>query len=520
MPRETFSINEWSTRMSDFNFGEENEQGNTQEGVNMPVFTPALMDNKSVQGVFVTKFTPADVEDFRKILQENPPQRFQSTAQQNLGALLKKAIKEWMKKNPNCECFVEPFLWALKETDPYIGSIAFGNLMPQPWIVSAIGSVLHEFWKDNAPEFNDVLRNVLLNWDWYQPLHIMMDVYSRLKRFQEEEIEKKLREYWLYRIYYSNAVIDCLCAKPRSKENIQALISFVCKNKQQDKLQPATTIEISKKMREKVIEYLNTASDDDFKYAKEYYKQIQDVSRKARQEFGRLFSINPTTNIDVEQHVTDWAEVSADNTKKLQELEEILLYYLDDRNSNVLLIEAATRVPLLTNKIVTYYKGQPLAFRTQFALRAMAGKSANVPEYKQYLEQRYQTEGQRLDSPSAVMIGCAYCLSGHRELVEPLTRKVFLDGLGKDCKRIFIDIMIRFSEDYANAVDKIRAECLNNIQQACKLLDNCAAFYDKTPMDRTRYPVAFDQVCRYMKKCSNCSGTTVISKKRSNTVIH
>ena len=502
MPKKTFTLGELADHQGEIAVASEEELERTKREVTIPAFTPELvLDNRSVERVFVTKFYPEDVEDFRKILQANLPQRFQETAKANLSALLINAIREWLRIHTESECFVEPFLWALKETDNYIGSIAYGNSMPPPWIVDEVGCALLNFWKNNNDVYSAVLRNVLLKWDWYQPLHLMMNVYSGLDQYHDEALDKKLREEWLHRIYYANAVIKCLCKKPHTRENIHALMTFVSVDKQQDMLQQTTPINVTKKMRETVCDYLRDADEKLYAYAKEYYTANKlNFSVKAKKEFDWVFRIiEPKQTDDIEAYVNRWAKAGRDSDE-LQDLEVQLVYMLDDKNSETTLIETAGTLPNLTQRIATYYGEKQLSYQTQFPLGIIARQSGKVPAYRHFLEQRYLEKATGLHNKHSVQIGCAYCLTGHPEMVEPLARAIFLFGLGEFSNVIFLDIIDKYSKQYKAAVEKIRDECLKDIRRACTLLTNCTAFIPKSSIDRKHYPTVFDEVCKFVLK--------------------
>ena len=503
MPKKQFDISELSKYMGEIEYSDPEVLAREKEDISIPdtFFEDTAADDNSIEGVFVTKFSPSDVDDFRQILQANPPQKYQKDAKANLGKLLTKAIKEWLKAHTNTECFVEPFLWALKETDNYIGSITHGNMMPPPWIVSEVGNSLLEFWKINNPEFSAVLRNVLLNWDWYQPLHLMMYVYSRLKNYQDEALDRKLRKDWLYRIYYANAVIECLCAKPHTRDNIKALLQFVCADYQKDILQPTTQIDITHKMRENVRDYLASAEKIFDAYAAECYTAFRpNASKKATQMFDWLFNpgTDPDPSVQVKEFVNRWANVPKDNTDELQLLEMQLIYNLNDKETNTLLIQAAGNLPILTERIAKYYSDQRLSFETQFPLLTIAQSSKNIPVYKEFIEKRYQKDGAHLTNETGVQIGCSYCLAGHPELTEPLARAVFLDGLGVNCRIIFFKIIPCYSKQFKLAAESIRDDCLKDIQLACRLLTNCAVLYRKDQAVHTNYPIIFDEVCAFV----------------------
>ena len=503
MPRDKFNISELREHMPKMALADPEEVTRKQKDLFIPdaPFEDTAADNKSIESVFVTKFSPGDVDDFRKILQANLPQRYQQNAKNNLGALLEKAIKEWLRINTDSECFVEPFLWSLKETDNYIGSITNGNVTPPPWIISEVGNALLRFWKKNNPDFSAVLRNVLLNWDWYQPLHLMMYVYSRLENYQDEALDMKLRKDWLHRLYYANSVIECLCAKPRTRDNIQALLQFVCTDTHQDILQQTTTFPVTKTMRENVRGYLASAEKEFFAYAEECYIAFRpNVSKKAAKSFDCLFGINTGSDqLDqIKEFVNRWAK-NQQNDEELALLETQLVYNLDDEKTNTLLIQTADKLPKLTEKIAQFYSEQQLTFKTQFPLCTIAKSSANIPAYKKLIEQRYQEDGADLKNEASVQIGCAYCLTGHPELVEPLTRAVFLDGLGVQCRHIFFQITPSYANQFKFAAEKIRDDCLKDINLACRLLSNCTELFTNDPAVHTHYPIIFDVVCSFVK---------------------
>ena len=78
--------------------------------------------------IFLSDFSENDVDYFIDFLKANAPNLHRN----NLEELIIGRLNNWIINNPDA-CPIEPFLWALKNTDNYIGSVQ-NNANPQPWI--------------------------------------------------------------------------------------------------------------------------------------------------------------------------------------------------------------------------------------------------------------------------------------------------------------------------------------------------------------------------------------------------
>ena len=140
----------------------------------------------------------------------------------------------------------------------------------------------------NISSAKKVLNNVLTNWDWYQPIHVMLYVYKRLTQLNDEAIDKYIRDNLMYRALYSEAAFFCLCDKKKTEENIKALMRFVSQDAQRDL--NMSEIQITKRMLSMVEKYLRESSQSEFAVAQTYYTdELFSCGRKARAHFDGIF---------------------------------------------------------------------------------------------------------------------------------------------------------------------------------------------------------------------------------------
>ena len=334
----------------------------------------------SERRIFVTDFLPGDVEDFLKNLLE----KYKPTQnnKKSLSVIFTRYFENWQNEHRK-SCFYEPFLWALKCRDNYIGSLR-NNADPQPWLVEFLGDLLYKQWKD-TPDFMKVLENVITNWEWYQPVHIMLYVYRKLANVNEESLDKHIRENLLYRSLFSTSAFFCLCEKKKSRENIKALMFFVSKEEQDST--GFTKIQITKKMREGVEKYIKNLSDSEFDVAQTYYTdEMRSCSRKARKFYDDIFFPNPSIESEISDLANEWR---ANENKEYSALyKSRLAALLDKDNKQVIRVTANSRCESMIDSLLTIIDERQFDFYTQLILREMAGY-AGCEKYTAYIKNKY-----------------------------------------------------------------------------------------------------------------------------------
>ena len=138
--------------------------------------------------VFITQFSSEDVDYFLDF--------FKDCRGISDDALRKAAIRtlsDWIRRNSGRSPY-EPFLWALKISDGIIGSIS-ANPKPNEHTLKPLVEALKEKW---YPGDEKVLKNIILNWEWYQPVHVALELYKLKNKEQDPEIDAHIVKRWLY----------------------------------------------------------------------------------------------------------------------------------------------------------------------------------------------------------------------------------------------------------------------------------------------------------------------------------
>ncbi|RKJ21506.1 hypothetical protein D7X48_03655 [bacterium D16-50] len=171
--------------------------------------------------IFCSQFFREDVEYFRnkfKALREVRDTDY-------LWYSLKEAIEEKIMvdgdRNP-----IEPYLYALKLEDGCFGTELNGR-GPDAGKMEAYVKAVHCIYEQSDKDiFFEVVKHVLVNWEWYQPLHVVIALCGQYPQFQDQEVDDILRSQLLYRKMYSKTTFDALISRP-SISNYEELLKYL-----------------------------------------------------------------------------------------------------------------------------------------------------------------------------------------------------------------------------------------------------------------------------------------------------
>lgn len=437
--------------------------------------------------VFITRFSENDVNDFLYFFSKIIPVQHRY----DLESFLREILADWCYDHPG-DCPYEPFLWALKMTDNYIGSLQ-NNAIPQPWIVEAVGNALSSVWDDKNRQFMHVLQNVLNSWDWYQPVHAMLCLYQCLNDVNDEKIDKCIREQWLNRALYSTAAFHCLCKKKKTSENIHVLMRFVSQDIQKDI--NMVEIQITRKMREEMITYLQNATEEEYALAKTFYTDsLFNCSKRARGNFDLVFH---TTGPDdpVKKFICEWKACHTESEKRALKRKLHNLFQKDA--DNVIVQIAVSELSDLIGEVLNLVEQQGIEFETQFWVKAIV-KNANVCiEYYDFIIRKFEECGSEIIDDKSFIYGCAFCQLGHPELLNKLFTAIYLQSVGlKNGGYIFLDLRTGYSKQFNEQIANITNLCLTDMNAAFTLIMSCSKIYNAKNV--TLYPVAYDKVCNML----------------------
>ena len=440
----------------------------------------------SEKKMFVTVFSAADVDDFRGLLGKYRPSK---TNIRMLNDHFSAFFKNW-QKDRHGQCPYEPFLWALKCTDNYVGSIQ-ANAVPQPWLVEFVGEQLLALYDPKKPDYLNVLRNVIENWDWYQPLHVVLYVYGHLEELSDPQIEEQIRSKLMYRALFAESAFSCLCEKKYSSENVKALMRFVASDEQTD-LNNAK-IRITKRMRFKLQRYLEDAPKDIFEMAKAYYTdELYSCCRTMRLIFEGEFYPNGVIDEELRALAEEWRN---EDPAKQQNLCHQLGALFEKKASDVLKLAPRMGSAKMLNAVLQLEDNKKIDFGSQHELKEMVAQGNVCPAYREYIEKKYLQYG-GITGEQSFLFGCAYCLLGNPELVEPLAEAAYFgQAVSVNSKYIFMSVQTKFSDQFRAACEKIKNNCLSDVEKSIRVITVCARIYDQRT---TTYPVVFDEVCKYL----------------------
>ncbi len=442
----------------------------------------------SESDVFISEFSSDDVNDLKNVLISYKPIQNRYTFQKKLELTL----HQWCNEHHD-SCPYEPFLWALKCVDGYVGSIKY-NAVPQEWIIRGVCNALRSVWKSS---YRDVLKHIITKWDWYQPIHVALFLYGELRNVNDEEIDEYIREQWLYRVLYCRTALNTLCQKQRSEENIHALMQFVSRDKHTDFNR--AQLDVTKHMRETVQSYLKSLSDNQFSVAKTYFNDyLYNCSRTAKGFFEEIFGIR-----DADQNVPDflekWNDVSNRNNH-IGELRLELSNILNSQKSSTELINIAAsgKNSALRQEIIRILE-RNFDFFTQFKLIRIIAKANVCSEYRDFIANKYNNTAGGFYDNEKFAYGCAYCCIGHSDIMFELVQEFFFNiSVSENAKYIFHQLRTYDSQEFNKCIDKLVDMCLDNMEYSLEVISNCAVIY-KNKM-AVQYPKAFNTICNMLMK--------------------
>lgn len=452
-------------------------------------------------GLFTTTFTQGDVDDFLSFFMKNPA----VPSRQYLGSLVTQVLTQWFRDNPT-RCPYEPFLWALKIHDNYVGSIK-GAPIPDYTLLDPVAEALKSKW---IPEYASILKNIIINWDWYQPIHVALKLYELLDDFNDSEIDEKISRHWLYNYMYSNNAFKCLLKKKKTDQNIIAIMDYISRDSYDDK-----RIEIYKGTRKSFVYYARSMTPEEDRFAYSYYRNaLNYCSRKARQEafeqvwatgdgegemstmLSKLIATYRTAKSTVAKQdaAHDFRTFCLDGIQKPQEgkFSYIIQETVEDE---------------LIREVIDVFDKTEITFSTQHILKEMLKSPSQ--HYRDYISKKFQRLCRSgITNVEGLLYASAYCNSGHPELLNEILNSFFVEGKGfirtyagqsiDVVRYIVFSLRNIYSEQYNDAIEKIVRKCLadetNEISLA--LVNNCKKIFSQSTI--TCYPIAFDQVLDFL----------------------
>lgn len=457
--------------------------------------------------LFITRFVKEDVEDFLSFFSRNPsvPNRLY------LCNLVTNVLSQWINNNPT-RCPYEPFLWALKIHDNYVGSLK-GQPQPDHTLLNPVAEALKSKWN---PEYRTILKNIILNWDWYQPIHVALKLYEMLEDFNDPEIDEKIANHWLYDYMYSVNAYMCLLGKKKTNDNIAAIMRYISRDSYDD-----DRIKITNRTRTGFINYARTMSPDEDGFAYSFYRNsLSNCSRRARQEaFDKVWapSDHPDSHLENIVNAYKVAETENQRQRAVTDFRTLCLACVErpqnGRFQDGCLAQIIhTLLPEeLKNEVINIFEQKAVGSLTQHILNEMLKNSSQ--QYHTYIIEKYRKVCRNgINNAEGLLYASAYCYVGHHpELIDDIIRKFFLEGKGfiqlrgghsVDIARYNVfSLRVIYSTYYNESVERLAETCINDVTNtnAIALVNNCKNIFTTRPTNNC-YPIVFDKVLKHLVK--------------------
>lgn len=476
---------DWKDKLREADFGQDEYEDNYEENFRSLIDSAMKQDSGITEDkIFLTDFSIDDVNDFINILKSNPTENHRY----DLEKVLENEILNWCKEHPE-RCPYEPFLWAIKISDGYVGSIQY-NAVPQLWKIEAVCKAMLSVW-DN--KYISIIKNIITTWDWYQPVHIALLLYGERTDVNDEDTDNFIRTHWLRRTMYYQVAFDALCKKKKTLENIQALMFFVSQDTHTDLNNALITI--TKKMRNNMKYYILNSSEDEYAMELTYYKDRQSqFSKKAKLWCAEVFNEGLNDN-DIIQFIRKWTPSELSDYNKESELERNLYRFFEMDNTKVITLAGKSGNSLFISAVLNLIEQKDFGFATQFYFKNIMLTAAVCPEYSEFIEKKYSLADNQYLNDEDFIYGCAYCYVHNPEILYRLISVYYLNGTGNNnAKYLFSALRIKYSEQFIAAIKKITDQCLNSLTLSMTLISNCGNIYDHKSYHL--YPIDFDKICK------------------------
>lgn len=274
----------------------------------------AIIQNSN-EKCFLNPFSEDDVQFFIKEFQ-NPI--FQNQLQYaEKQKIIENSIISWRRKkekNGRVTNPLESALYALKLSDGILAS-ASNVSDPNPKLLDAFANGFLLCWDTDSKEDTKIICHILANWDWYQPLLVVMRMYQLQENYNNSELDEIIRERKLFTPDYAVSAFECLI-NHISIENAEALLKFVSKTYQEAVITRAE-IYITKKERELFNNmYLYSAYSFQDEIKALYINKYREYSdAKSRRILDELFGIIIEPPSEIEKHFREYRASSAEERK-------------------------------------------------------------------------------------------------------------------------------------------------------------------------------------------------------------
>ena len=206
--------------------------------------------------IFCSSLVKEDVDYFRDEFKKIK----QTTDNNYLWYTLKNCIEEKMKADKEGS-LIEPYLYALKLEDNCFASELSGGV-PNPGKLEAYVKAANCIYENvNQQIFFKVVKHTLVNWEWYQPLLVVIALCGEYPQFQDDEVDEILRTHMLYRKNYAKTTFAALLNRP-SQSNYEEILRFLVHGKNKDVI-TGTEIEADNSMITMFFDAMKARQDED-----------------------------------------------------------------------------------------------------------------------------------------------------------------------------------------------------------------------------------------------------------------
>uniref|UniRef100_UPI004056F3C1 hypothetical protein n=1 Tax=Agathobacter sp. TaxID=2021311 RepID=UPI004056F3C1 len=366
---------------------------------------------------------------------------------------LKESVDNRLEENS--ENLLEAYLYALKLEDGCFGSELRGNSVNQEMLSAYEKAVAHIYEnKKYRNKFMEVMKHVLVNWEWYQPLLLVISLFGDYPECGDEEVDEIMRTHLLFRKIFSRTTFLTLCHRP-TEENFKALFDFLKAYNNKDVVTGNIFIP---------DRYMIEAFDDAMKlpensalreYLKDIYRNTYDersIIRPMRRWFEKWFGRITPSEGDWQNIFVEYDNYSEEQKEK--ELRNIRLNFrLEDEamRREIEHISNQDIMDIISDKI----KDANFATRCRGIL--LVGKNRNEAA-KKFLRKNALTYGKGKREEFIYMLACF--LQFDAPGIEEICKFFFLN---EEMEDVGLQVpMLKQTMNYKKQPDKFR-QCLENL---------------------------------------------------------
>jgi hypothetical protein len=452
---------------------------------------------KSASGrIFLTSFKREDVEFFIEAFEDlKSTTRLSPDGMNILEQTLTGIINDWIGFDATVRrCPFEPFLYALKAVNGVIFTL---KDTPNEMLVKAYARVLESYWEAGSDEHTQIVKNILSNWDWGQPVFVAIGMYACHTQDNDPEIDEIMLKRLLYTRLYAEAAYVCLANRPGGINSARALIDYI-REDSHPALNTKTPIEVTNSMKRELKGYLKNIDPDIYReLAEEYTETIKhkSISKNGRKCLDSIFKVRKPQPSSFNDILKEYPSIPADE-KETFAVRLRLAYSESRREDN----DALTRIddPELLETVIGIVEDSSKNSGSMiFALMSFA-KSKFEPA-RDYITQKYA--GLDIKNPRWLEYACAASMAGDSVALDYIFEQFFFKGAStaEQNRGFVMRCFLRENKNDAGpAMKKLFDKVIHSPEMQPPFLIACLELFKNRDFSEKFYPEVFDGVWRDM----------------------